>query len=317
MNVYNDINQLPVFKNAVITIGTFDGVHKGHVQIIRQLINEATVINGTPVVITFFPHPKQVLEQHKKPIFILNTPEEKYKLLHAHGIKHIVCVPFDKKFADQPATAYIKDFLVEKFHPNTIIIGYDHKFGLNRFGDYKLLEIASTEYNFKVKEIPEQVIKSVVISSTKIREALHKGDAETANEFLGYYYTLNGKVTAGKKLGRTLGYPTANLVIKDENKLIPAMGIYAVTVHSDTIPGNFKGMMSIGTNPTVNGKERTIEVNIFDFDNEIYNTNLEISLIKRLRNEEKFNSLDELTDQMAKDKVSSLEVLSKIHFNLS
>jgi riboflavin kinase/FMN adenylyltransferase len=307
MNVYNNISQLPSFRNAVLTIGTFDGVHQGHVQIIKQLVSEAKTVYGTPVVITFYPHPKQVIEEGKKPIFILNTPEEKYKLLHAYGIEHIVVVPFDKAFAEQPAASYIKHFLVDKFHPHTIIIGYDHRFGMNRKGDYHLLEAEAVKYNFNVKEIPEHVLKSIVISSTKIREALHTGAIETANEFLGYPYTIKGRVVEGKKLGRTLGYPTANLNIADKDKLIPGIGIYAVTVRSEAVPGNFKGMMSIGTNPTVGGTERTIEVNIFDFEKDIYGTHVEISFIKRLRNEEKFDSLELLKEQLGRDKINALE----------
>ena len=306
MHVYTNIDQLPAFKNAVITIGTFDGVHQGHVQIIKQLVNEANAVDGTPVVITFYPHPKQVIGTGK-PVFILNTPHEKYQLLHAHGITHIVCVSFNKEFAEQSAGDYIKNFLADKFHPHTIIIGYDHRFGMDRKGDYHLLENESVKYGFIVKEIPEQVLKSVVISSTKIREALHTGAIDTANEFLGYPYSITGKVVAGKKLGRTLGYPTANLEIADKNKLIPALGIYAVKVRSEVVPGDFIGMMSIGTNPTVDGKERTLEVNIFDFDNDIYGTSLEVSFIKRLRNEEKFNSLEDLKEQIGRDKVEALK----------
>ncbi|MEJ7625977.1 MAG: bifunctional riboflavin kinase/FAD synthetase [Ferruginibacter sp.] len=311
MHLYNDITLLPVFRNAVITIGTFDGVHEGHSRIISQLINEAELVKGTPVVITFYPHPKQVVGQYKKPVFVLNTQEEKYRLLESKGIDHIVCVPFTKTFAEQPPETYIKDFIVEKFHPHTIIIGYDHRFGRNREGDYKLLEDAAHTYQYKVKEIPEYILKSSIISSTKIREALLTGEIDIANEFLGYAYTLSGKVTEGKKLGRTLGYPTANMAIHHPSKLIPAKGIYAVMVKTEAVPGRFKGMMSIGTNPTVDGKVQTLEVNIFDFDADIYNTDIEVSFIKKLRNEEKFNSLQELVVQMKLDKIDTLNILKE------
>jgi riboflavin kinase/FMN adenylyltransferase len=312
MQVYTNISELPVFPNAVVTIGTFDGVHQGHLQIIKQLISEARAIQGTPVVITFYPHPRQVIEAGRKPIFVLNTPEEKYRLLHACGIEHIVVVPFDKPFSEQPAHDYIKNFLVDKFHPRAIIIGYDHRFGMNREGNYQLLETEARKYDFKVKEIPEHVLRNIIISSTRIREALQNGDIDTANQFLGYPYTLTGTVVAGKKLGRTIGYPTANLQMKDAGKLVPGYGIYAVEVRSAAVPGKYKGMMSIGTNPTVNGTERTIEVNIFDFDKDIYGTPLEVSFIKRLRDEEKFSGLQALQEALAKDKADALDALKDI-----
>lgn len=309
MEIYNDITALPDFNNGVITIGTFDGVHLGHVQILRQLVREAKAVNGSAVVITFYPHPRKVIKADDTPVYLLSTQEEKYKLLSAHGIEHIVCIPFDKKFSEQPARNYIKNFLVDHFHPHTVIIGYDHKFGKDREGDYHLMEAASVEYNFKVKEIPEHIIKNIVISSTKIREALLSGDIHTANEFLGYSYKLKGTVVTGKKLGRSLGYPTANLEIVDKDKLIPGLGIYAVKVSCEAIPGHFTGMLSIGTNPTVNGKARTIEVNIFDFNYDIYGSSVELSIIQKLRNEQKFDSLDELKDQMHLDEIATLAVI--------
>jgi riboflavin kinase/FMN adenylyltransferase len=305
MRVYTNIEDLPEFKNAVITIGTFDGVHLGHLQIIRQLIKEASAVSGKPVLITFYPHPKQVVASVQKPIFILNTPEEKYELLHHAGISNIVVVPFTKAFAEQPADNYIKDFLVERFHPHTIIIGYDHRFGKDRAGDYHLLENEAANFGYKVKEIPEHVLQNVTISSTKIREALLSGDIDTANEFLGYDYFFSGIVIEGNKLGRTIGYPTANLQITDEQKLVPANGVYAVDVTVEDF-GKYKGMMNIGTRPTVNGTSRVIEVNIFDFDEMIYGKLVKVSLKKRLRSEIKFNGLDALKEQLAKDKENSL-----------
>lgn len=305
MKVYKDTSQLPVFKNAVITIGTFDGVHLGHMQIIRQLKEEAVKVDGTPVLITFYPHPKQVVASQKKPIFILNTPEEKYELLHKAGIGHIVVVPFNTEFANQPALSYISDFLVDKFHPHTIIIGYDHRFGKNREGDYKLLEQEASKFGYTVKEIPERILQDVTISSTKIREALLAGDIDTANEFLGYRYFFSGKVVEGNKLGRTIGYPTANLQVQDEEKLIPANAVYAVDVEIENMPGIYKGMMNIGVRPTVDGTKRAIEVNIFDFDKDIYGSNVKVYLKKSLRGEVKFNGLDALKAQLAKDKIEA------------
>ena len=309
MKVYRDIGALPEFKKAVITIGTFDGVHLGHKQIIKQLLKEAAAVAGTPVLITFHPHPKQVVASVQKPIFMLNNPEEKYNLLHDAGIPNIVVVPFNSEFANQPASSYISDFLVNKFHPHTIIIGYDHKFGKNRSGDYHLLEKESGNYGYIVKEIPEHILQNVTISSTRIREALLSGDIDTANEFLGYNYFFSGLVIEGNKLGRTIGYPTANLQVPDEKKLIPANGVYAVIVKVEGYEHAFKGMMNIGVRPTVNGTTRVTEVNIFDFDASIYGRMVKVTLQKRLRSEVKFNGLDALKEQLALDKLSAIEAL--------
>ena len=310
MKVYTNIDNLPSFNNAVITIGTFDGVHLGHLQIIRQLITEAVAVKGEPVLITFYPHPKQVVASIQKPLYILNTPEEKYELLHNAGINNIVVVPFTKAFAEQPAGNYIRDFLVEKFHPHTIIIGYDHRFGKDRAGDYHLLEDEAIKFDYKVKEIPEHVLQDVTISSTKIREALLSGDIGTANEFLGYDYFFSGIVIEGNKLGRTIGYPTANLQVTEIQKLIPANGVYAVEVVVEGSAQKYKGMMNIGVRPTVDGTTRVTEVNIFDFDETIYGKTVKVSLVKRLRSEVKFSGMDALKEQLAKDKVNAIAALS-------
>ena len=305
MKVYKDTGALPAFPRAVITIGTFDGVHQGHRQIISQLLKEAELSGGTPVLITFYPHPKQVVASDKKPIFLLNSPEEKYGLLHNAGIPNIVVVPFNNRFAEQPAISYIRDFLVDKFHPHTIIIGYDHRFGKGRTGDYRLLEQEARNYQYVVKEIPEHILQDVTISSTKVREALLHGDISTANKFLGYNYFFSGKVIEGNKLGRTIGYPTANLHMSDEQKLVPENGVYAVQVSVEGFEGTYKGMMNIGTRPTVNGTSRVTEVNIFDFDETIYGKLVTVTLVKRLRDEVKFNGLDALKAQLAQDKLAA------------
>jgi riboflavin kinase / FMN adenylyltransferase len=309
MQVHYNIQNLPVFKNAVITIGTFDGVHSGHQQIIRQMLSEATAIGGETVVITFHPHPKMVVAGAQHNIKVLNTLAEKITLLQKHGVHHLVVVPFTNAFAQQSAHAYIKDFLVARFHPHTIIIGYDHRFGAGRKGDYHLLEDEAQANNFVVKEIPEHVLQDITISSTKIRTALLEGDIATASEFLGYHYFFTGKVVEGNKLGRTIGYPTANLSIADEYKLIPGNGVYAVeAVVNSKPPGMIlKGMMNIGVRPTVSGSlNRVIEVNIFDFDADIYEQELTVFIKTKLRDEVKFNGLEELKKQLAKDKEDSL-----------
>ena len=321
MQVHRDISNLPFFKNAAITIGTFDGVHTGHLQIIHQLKKEAQQNNGESVIITFDPHPRMVLNPDKDqpPIKLLNTLAEKIELLNKQDINHLVIVPFTLEFSNHSAEEYISDFLVSKFHPKTIIIGYDHRYGKNRTGDYKLLEKYQKKYSYKVKEIPEHVLHHVIISSTKIRHALSEGDISTANEYLGYDYFFEGRVIDGNKLGRTLGYPTANIHINDENKLIPGNGIYAVTVSIDIknknpVSGfiaepNHKGMMSIGIRPTIGGNNIVIEVNIFNFEENIYNHMIRVYVKQFLRLEEKFNSLEELKEQMAKDKIKATRLL--------
>jgi riboflavin kinase/FMN adenylyltransferase len=309
MRVHYNINELPVFKNAVITIGTFDGVHTGHMQVIAQLKEEAKAIGGETVIITFHPHPRKIVSDKK--IFILNTLEEKIELLQAKGVDHLVVVPFDETFAQQTPEEYIEDFLFEKFHPHTVIIGYDHKFGKDRKGDYHLLEAYGKKSGFKVKEIDEHILHKIIVSSTKIREALLAADLATANEYLGYDYFFEGLVVDGNKLGRTLGYPTANLEIQNAEKLVPCDGIYAVEssiINRQSSIVN-KGMMSIGIRPTIGVSNRVIEVNIFDFNEDIYGKILRVYVKNYLRAEVKFNNLDELKTQIAKDKTESLRVL--------
>ena len=299
MKVYTDIHSLPIFTKAVITTGSFDGVHIGHVQIISQLINEAKQIGGTPVLITFYPHPKQIVQIKDKPLFVLNTPQEKYELLQKMGIANIVVVPFDKEFSELSAKNYIEDFLVQKFHPSLIVVGYDHRFGNNREGNFELLKSEAAANNYEVIEIPEHILKDITISSTKIRTALLSGDVDTATLYLGYDYFFSGIVVKGNQLGRTIGYPTANIEIADENKLVPADGVYAVDVSIDeTI---YKGIMNIGNRPTVSGKSKTIEVYIFDFSDDIYGEEIKITLKKFIRYEVKFEGLEALKLQLKKD----------------
>ena len=308
MPVYRDIEHLPQFQNAVITIGTFDGVHRGHLQIISQLLEEAKAVSGTPVLITFYPHPKQVVDIGKAPLYLLTTPEERYRLLSDAGIEHIVEVPFTREFSEQHAFDFIRDFLVDKFRPHTIIIGYDHRFGKNREGDYLLLESHAASFGYKVKEIPEHILKDVAVSSTRIRNALLAGDAVTAGEYLGYPYFFHARVIPGDKRGRSIGYPTANLAIDHERKLIPANGVYAVTVQADQY-GTLRGMMNIGFRPTVAGKERSIEVHLFDFDADIYGSRIRVSVHQKIRDEIRFSGLDELKLQLDRDKQQVQQLL--------
>lgn len=309
MQVHKDIDHLPAFKNAVLTIGTFDGVHLGHQKIIQQLRQTAKEVNGESVLITFFPHPKKIVQNRNEPVFLLNTPEEKYELLDRAGVEHVVVVPFNEAFAEQTAEEYVKNFLVSKFLPHTIIIGYDHRFGNNRDGDYKMLEAAGDEFGFIVKEIPEKILKDVTISSTKIRKALLHGQVEEAEAYLGYPYSFSGKVLEGNKLGRTIGYPTANIGEMEPEKLVPQNGVYAVKVSLENDDELYNGMMNIGLRPTVGGSSRHIEVNIFDFEKEIYSKKIKVTLVKKIRDEIKFPSLEVLKNQLATDKITTEKIL--------
>lgn len=320
MKVHYDIENLPFFRNAIITIGTFDGVHMGHRQIIDKLKAEAKANKGETVIITFYPHPRKVVSSTILGIRLINTLEEKIEILEQLGIDHLVVVPFTDAFANQPAGDYIKNFLVDKFHPHTIIIGYNHRFGRDRLGDYHLLEKKAAEYKFQIKEIPKHILENISISSTNIREAILHGDITKADTLLGYEFFFSGTVVHGNKIGRKLGYPTANLKIADEEKIIPGNGIYAVYAelpdieqypHSPLVTphSRLKGMMSIGFRPTVDGKTRVIEVNIFDFDEDIYDQTLKVYVKKYLREEIKFDGLDALVEQIGMDKIESLNVL--------
>jgi len=309
MKVHYNIEALPVFKNAVITIGTFDGVHMGHRQVIDKLKSEAKAINGESVIITFHPHPRKVVSSTILGIRLINTLQEKIELLAQMDIDHLVVVPFTDAFANQSAEDYIKNFLIDKFHPHTIIIGYDHRFGRDRLGDYRLLEKNAGTYNYQLKEIPKHILEDISISSTNIREAILHSDITTADKLLGYDFFFSGIVVHGNKLGRTLGYPTANLKIADEEKIIPGNGIYAVYAQLQGASQKLKAMMSIGFRPTVDGKTRVIEINIFDFNQEIYDQVLKVYVKKYLREEVKFDGLEALVKQIDQDKVNSLKVL--------
>lgn len=313
MRVHRELaGSLPEFNKSVVTIGTFDGVHLGHKRIIAQLKEEAARIGGETVIITFHPHPRKIISSVPGDIKLLNTLEEKISLLEAAGIDHLVVVPFDHAFANQTAEQYVNGFLYKYFKPHTVIIGYDHRFGKRREGDYQLMNAYGKKLGFEVKEISEKIINEIVISSTKIRHALIENKIAIANQFLGYPYFFEGLVIEGNKLGRTIGYPTANLHITSEEKLIPGNGVYAVRVRSLGLGvRSLEGMMNIGVRPTVDGKKRVIEVNIFDFEEDIYGQTLQVQVHHYLRGEVKFNGLDELKQQLQKDKLSATAALKK------
>ena len=330
MHIHYHTDQLPAFRRAVITIGTFDGVHTGHAQILQQLREEAARIGGETVIVTFYPHPRKIVRGGTSEVRLLNTLEEKIRLLSWQGVDHLVVVPFTEAFSQLTAEQYVKEFLLEKFHPHTVIIGYDHRFGKGRLGDYHLLEEFSVSEGFKLQEIPVHLLDAVSVSSTRIREAIAQCDIGTANQLLGYPFFFSGVVMKGNQLGRTIGYPTANLRIDNAEKQIPGDGVYAVEVaivgeetHGAIAAAGeaevagapwagplLKGMMNIGMRPTVDGRVRTIEVNIFDFNEDIYGRELRVFVREYLRGEEKFNGLDALKAQLAKDKENALAVLN-------
>lgn len=306
MQVHHSTDALPHFRNAVITIGTFDGVHAGHRQIINALKAEAAAIGGETVIITFHPHPRKVVYPDVA-LQLINTLEEKTALLEAQGIDHLVVVSFNEAFAALSAEAYIGQFLIQKFQPHTIIIGYDHHFGKGRQGNFKLLEERAATYGYKLIEIPQHLLNEVEISSTKVRKALLSGDVGTANKLLGYPFFFTGEVVHGDKLGRTLGYPTANLRYNDVDKIQLGVGVYAVTAALEN--RILKGMLSIGKRPTVNGLDERVEVNLFDFDEEIYGAALTVYVHQYLRGQERYPGLEALKAQLLLDKENSLKIL--------
>jgi riboflavin kinase/FMN adenylyltransferase len=308
MSVFYDIQQLPQFKNAVITIGTFDGVHKGHKAILLEVVAHAKKINGESVLLTFEPHPRKLLFPDQ-PLGIITPLSQKLQLIAETGIEHIVVVPFTREFSMLTAREYIEHFMVGIFHPHSIIIGYDHRFGHDRKGDLDMLKQYAPVYHYELIEIPAQLIDDATVSSTKIRDAISQGRMPEASHMLGRHYSLKGTVVHGNKIGRTLGYPTANLHPLETEQIIPALGIYAIqAIHNNT---QYTGMMSIGYNPTVTDKkELRIEANLFDFDKDIYGDELEIIFVKKIRDEQKFDSLDILVRQLHKDKEETIKVLN-------
>jgi len=306
MRVYNNIDEFSAVKNAVVTIGTFDGVHIGHRKIIAGIKELAESTGGETVILTFFPHPRMILHPEDESLKLITTIAEKAELLERIGVDHLIITPFSRDFSNQSAESYIRDVLVNKIGTKKIVIGYDHRFGKDRQGGFEDLQRLSPVYGFDVVEIPEQDINEVAISSTRIRNALLSGDIHLANAFLGYPFFITGKVVRGDQIGRQLGYPTANIVVEEKYKLIPCDGIFAVTVI--IADQKYKGMAYIGSRPTVNGLTRNIEVNIFDFNEEIYNQTIRMEFHHYIRGDVKFSSLEELKVQLAQDKVDVLNL---------
>lgn len=314
MKIFYDLDHLPSFRNSVITIGSFDGVHRGHQRIIQQVNHLARSIDGESVVITFHPHPRQVIYPRDNSLELITLTQEKVRLLEQYEVDHVVVVPFTIEFSQQHADEYIQKFLIEKFHPRYIVIGYDHRFGLNRQGDLNYLQWYSEQADYEVIEIAKQEVDDIAVSSTKIRKALNQADIDTANRLMGHHFPLSGTVVHGRKLGKKLGFPTANLQIPESVKLVPPHGIYAVQVYYEE--RSYGGMLYIGDRPSVADEgHRTIEVNIFDFEENLYGKELYLEIVAFIRKDTRFTDLEGLKKQLTKDREESRRVLQALEQN--
>ncbi len=312
MKVYHNIEDFKNVNKPIITVGTFDGVHIGHQRIIKRLEEIADKTKGETVLLTFFPHPRMILFPDSHGLKLINTLSEKIALLEQFGLDHLIILPFDKSFSQTEPEDYVKNFLIDKINLHTIVIGYDHQFGKNRKGNLSLLNKLAPKYNFRVEEISAQEIDEIKVSSTKIRHAITNGDIRVATQYLNHNFTLEGKVVEGKRIGRTIGYPTANIEMEFDYKIVPAKGVYVI---QSVIDGEqYNGMLNIGNRPTVAKEDNvTIEAHFFDLNKDLYDKTISIVFIEKLRNEMKFNSLDELKNQLHNDKINSLRISNPIN----
>lgn len=307
LKIFHSINDFSSTKKTILTLGTFDGVHIGHKKILKKITQNTENQKYESLVLTFFPHPRMVLQEHSD-IKLLNTIDEKIDLLEKIGIENLVIHPFDEAFSRLTAEEFVSNILVDRFHIQKIIIGHDHRFGRNRTANIDDLIAYGKEYGFEVEQISVQEINDISVSSTKIRNAILQGDMALANDYLGYDYFLTGSIVKGKQLGRTIGFPTANLKIEESYKLIPQNGVYIV---KSIIDGqSVFGMMNIGFNPTVDGQKQTIEIHYFNFNADLYNQKISVSILQRIRSEQKFESVELLKEQLEKDKKKSLSYLN-------
>ena len=307
MKIYHSLDDFTRLDYAIVTSGTFDGVHLGHQKILARLKEIAGKNKGETVVLTFWPHPRFILRPDDSSLKLLNTFEEKADLLKGQGIQHLIRIPFTKEFSQLSSEEFITKILVQTIGTKKLVIGYDHRFGKNREGSFEQLKLNGPAYGFDVEEIPRQDVDHVGVSSTKIRHALDQGDLQTATHLLGRFYSISGRVVKGDKLGRLMGFPTANIEIDTHHKLIPMDGIYAVKV--EYAHQVFGGMLYIGNRPTVNGTKRNIEVNILNFESDIYGEDLTVHFIELIRNDMKFGDLETLKQQLEKDKEIALHIL--------
>ena len=308
MKVYTNIQEFKSTKNVVVTIGTFDGVHLGHKVIINQLKKAAEELEGESVLLTFFPHPRMIVFPDDNELKLLNTIEERKELLEKAGIDHLIIHPFSKTFSRLTALEFVRDILVNRLNVKKMVIGYDHHFGRTRAGSFEDLVEFGEVYGFSVEEIPAQDIQQINVSSTKIRTSLLAGEIHAATKFLGYPYFVNGTVVKGDKIGREIGFPTANIKPDETYKLIPKNGVYAVKVIVNE--KEYEGMLNIGIRPTLKGINETIEVNIFDFDEEIYGQKIQVKFYERIRDEQPFENLNELKNQLNIDKTKTIQIFS-------
>ena len=308
MKIYKSIDEYNESKSSVVTIGTFDGIHKGHQKIFNKVINVSKQSNLSSVVLTFFPHPRIILNKYND-IKMIDTLDEKIEHLEKIGIDNLIIHPFDKKFSLLSADQFIKEYLVEKLKLKHIIIGYDHRFGKGREASVSDLKEYSSEFNFIVDEIDAQEIEKIAISSTKIRNSINQGDLETTKKYLGRFFSLTGKVIKGDGLGKQIDYPTANLLIEEDYKIIPKDGVYYIRTRIDN--KLYNGMMNIGHRPTIGNKAKSIEVNLFNFDRDIYDKIISIDVVVKIRDEKKFSSINALKAQLAKDEEHCLKLINK------
>ncbi|GAA4396531.1 bifunctional riboflavin kinase/FAD synthetase [Nibrella viscosa] len=309
MLVHHGVDTFEPIEYAVVTSGTFDGVHLGHQKILSRLTEIAQGHTGQTVVLTFWPHPRTVVSNDSQNLKLLSSLDEKIALLEQAGVDHLVVIPFTRSFSELTSEEFIQTILIDRIGTRTLVIGYDHRFGRNREGSFEYIRQHADEYGFEVEEIPRQDVEAVGVSSSKIRAALAEGNVQIATKFLGRPYSLTGTIVKGRQLGRTIGYPTANIQVDDPNKLIPSNGVYAVDVlHSDRTYG---GMLNIGVRPTVDGLNQTIEVYIFDFSADIYGEHLTVRFREFLRPEKKFGGLPELVEQLKRDEQQARHVLAE------
>lgn len=309
MKTYHHLSEFKKLDNAVATIGTFDGVHYGHQKIIKRLCELAKSTGGESVILTFFPHPRMIIDPENQDLKLINTIDEKIKILSELGVDHLIITPFTRDFSNLSPTEYIKNILVDTIGIKQLIVGYDHRFGKDRKGGMQELEMLSKQFDYKIEEIAEQDVDDVGVSSTKIRKALLNGEVALAANYLGYNFSIHGRVIKGDKIGRTIGFPTANIFLEETYKLIPSDGIYAVTI--DMGNESYRGMAYIGQRPTINGMTRNIEVNIFDFNKEIYGQYITMTFLEFLRHDVKFTGLETLKIQLHQDKLDTLAYFEK------
>lgn len=309
MIIYTGLDDIQPLPNAVVTSGTFDGVHRGHQTILSRLTEVASASGGESVLITYWPHPRTVVSNDSQNLKLLTTLDEKIELLDQAGVDHLVVIPFTRSFSELTSEEYIRQILIDKIGTKKLVIGYDHRFGRDREGGFDYIQAHQSEYGFSVEEIPRQDVEAVGVSSSKIRAALNEGNVHTANRFLGRLYSLTGTVVKGRQLGRTIGFPTANLQVDDPAKLIPANGVYAVDV--DYAGQTLGGMLNIGFRPTVAGTNQTIETYIFDFGKDIYGEHITLKFREFLRPEQKFDGLPALVAQLKRDEESARSILNQ------